>query len=284
VGTVCRSATGTCDVAESCTGVSAACPSDLFAPNGTPCNDANTCTNPDQCQSGVCTGPFDPTQCSDHYLCYKIKAPNFTTSPTVTLVDDFDGSVTASSLRPRQLCTPASKNGSPVTDSTTHLAAYSFRQSTPHTRRTFNSTDQFGTLSLSTIKPDTLLVPSNKDLNTTPTAPDNNAINVDHYKCYKAKVTAGTPKFVSVQVNVTDQFLSPAKVFVARKPKHFCTAVNKNGEGFKNQNARLVCYQVKAASGQPKLVRKTVFINNQFGPSPMTTVKERELCLPAVQN
>jgi hypothetical protein len=282
---VCRSAAGVCDVAESCTGTSAACPPDGFKPDNTPCDDNNICTNPDTCQSGVCTGPFDPTQCSQHYLCYKIKTPKFTTSPTVTLVDDFDGTVTATSLRGRQLCTPASKNGSPVTDSTTHLAAYSFRQSVPHTRQTLQSTDQFGTLSLTTIKPDYLLVPSNKDLNTTPPAPDNNAINVDHYKCYKVKVTPGTPRLPKgTQVHVSDQFLSPAKLFNVLKPKDFCNPVNKNGEGVKDPNGRLTCYQVKAATGQPRLARRTVFINNQFAPAVMSTIKENELCLPSIKN
>ena len=87
-----------------------------------------------------------------------------------------------------------------------------------------------------------------------------------------------------MQASVSDQFNSPAKLFDVRKPKHFCNPVNKNGEGFKDPNARLVCYQVKGAKGQPKHVRRTVFVNNQFAPAPMSTVKESELCLPAILN
>ena len=99
------------------------------------------------------------------------------------------------------------------------------------------------------------------------------------------KVTAGTPKFPKgVQVSVTDQFTAPPKLFDVRKPKHFCNPVDKNGEGVKNADARLVCYQVKGAKGQPRHVRRTVFVNNQFAPAPMTTIKESELCLPAVKN
>jgi len=29
-------------------------------------------------------------------------------------------------------------------------------------------------------------------------------------------------------------------------------------------------------------VRRNVFVNNQFGPETMTTIKERELCVPTV--
>jgi hypothetical protein len=55
-GTVCRSAVGACDVAESCDGASAGCPADQHQPNGTSCSDGNACTANESCQSGACTG------------------------------------------------------------------------------------------------------------------------------------------------------------------------------------------------------------------------------------
>jgi YVTN family beta-propeller protein len=54
-GTTCRSATGQCDAAETCTGASTACPPDLHQPDGTGCSDGDSCTNPDVCTGGVCT-------------------------------------------------------------------------------------------------------------------------------------------------------------------------------------------------------------------------------------
>ena len=54
--TVCRPQAGVCDVAENCTGTSGNCPPNAFKPNGTACNDANSCTSPDACQNGVCVG------------------------------------------------------------------------------------------------------------------------------------------------------------------------------------------------------------------------------------
>jgi hypothetical protein len=60
-GTVCRPAVGPCDAAETCTGVSAQCPSDRFAPAGTPCpDDGDSCTD-DECDAaGTCAHPRKP--------------------------------------------------------------------------------------------------------------------------------------------------------------------------------------------------------------------------------
>src|SRR5207244_3591231 len=58
-GTVCRAAAGGCDVAETCTGTSTACPADTKQPAGSACTaDANPCTL-DQCDGSTttCTHP-----------------------------------------------------------------------------------------------------------------------------------------------------------------------------------------------------------------------------------
>ncbi len=61
--TVCRPDAGQCDVADTCTGTDANCASDGFEADGTSCNDANVCTNTDQCVAGVCSG--DSMVCGD---------------------------------------------------------------------------------------------------------------------------------------------------------------------------------------------------------------------------
>jgi hypothetical protein len=53
-GAVCRVSAGACDVAETCTGLAAACPADEKQPNGTVCDDGNACTIGDTCQAGSC--------------------------------------------------------------------------------------------------------------------------------------------------------------------------------------------------------------------------------------
>jgi len=67
--TVCRAAANACDVAETCTGMSAMCPPDNKAPNGTVCSDGNACTQTDTCLAGTCTGA-NPVVCSASDQCH----------------------------------------------------------------------------------------------------------------------------------------------------------------------------------------------------------------------
>ena len=60
---VCRPDTGDCDVAETCTGAGADCPADVVEPDGSGCNDSNTCTISDACAGGACIG--DSNICGD---------------------------------------------------------------------------------------------------------------------------------------------------------------------------------------------------------------------------
>jgi hypothetical protein len=286
-GTECRAATGVCDVAEVCDGLSGTCPPDLILPDGTSCSDNNMCTGPDTCQSGECVGVSQPQNCADHYLCYKTKGGSFSTVSNVHLVDQFED-INADVKKVKTLCPPADKNGEGIIDSVTHLQAYQFRavSGTPSfIRRTHVQIDnQLGTYFVDAYKRDLLLVPTNKSLVGPTTPPDNGAIGVDHYKCYKAKTTPGTPKFPKTTVQIADQFTSPAKSIVLKKIKHLCTPVDKNGEGIKNPDAHLVCYQAKTAKGQPKHVRQTgVNTANQFGSLVVGTSKESEFCVPSLK-
>ena len=62
----CRASAGACDVAESCDGVNDACPADAHAPDGTSCDDGQSCTVLDVCAAGSCGG--DPITCGDGSL------------------------------------------------------------------------------------------------------------------------------------------------------------------------------------------------------------------------
>lgn len=64
-GELCRAAANECDLPESCTGDSLACPTDRKKTNGAPCtDDGNVCTN-DICQNGVCVHTPNTAQCAD---------------------------------------------------------------------------------------------------------------------------------------------------------------------------------------------------------------------------
>jgi hypothetical protein len=280
----CRPAVDNCDFAETCDGASAGCPPDFFQPNGTSCDDGTSCTGPDSCQGGVCTGEANADSCADDFLCYKVKAAALA-SMSVSLADQFETG-TATVRKVKYMCTPGDKNAEGVFDTTTHLVAYQIKSDIKHTRRTnVLIENQISALRVDTTKADLLLVPSNKDLTVDPPAPNLNIINVDHYKCYKIKVTPGTPRLPQgITVSVEDQFASPGKVFTLKKPKHLCAPVDKNGEGIKNPDAHLLCYSVKAASGQPKHVRQSgLHLNNQLGVSVLGTTKESELCIPSIK-
>jgi hypothetical protein len=86
-----------------------------------------------------------------------------------------------------------------------------------------------------------------------------------------------------VQALVDDQFTTGQKRFDVKRPVLFCTPANKNGEGIINPAAHMVCYQVKAARGEPRHARTNVFANDQFGPQTITTMRETLLCVPSTK-
>jgi hypothetical protein len=68
--TVCRAAAGACDVAECCTGTSAACPADRFASASTVCRPAaNDCDAAESCTGSSVTCPGNASR-PDLSLCY----------------------------------------------------------------------------------------------------------------------------------------------------------------------------------------------------------------------
>jgi hypothetical protein len=284
----CRPAVDACDVTEFCTGESDACPANVIIPEGASCNDGSPCTFDDRCFSGVCSGTPTPDTCIDDFLCYKVGitagTPPFTPIPSVNLVDDFENE-NHQVLKPRHLCTPANKNAEGTLDAVTHGKTYRLRGvpgSPRHVPQTnIKVTNQIGSIRLDTIRPDLLFVPTAKSLVSSPTPPNPASHRVDHYKCYKVRVTRGTPKFPdTVFVSATDQFTNTARQFRLKKPRHFCTAVDKNGEGVDNPLIHILCYSAKGRA--PKHQKQIgVFVNNQFGPLRVNTIKEHELCIPS---
>lgn len=203
----------------------------------------------------------------------------------VTLTDQFETAVFEVKKRDR-LYNPANKNDEEINDPNTHLVGYKIKRvkgQPKHEKQTnILVEDQFGQLFVDTQKPGCLLVPSLKDL--VSEIPDENVpgdFPLDHFKCYKVKVTKGTPGFPEgIQAFVVDQFGQP-KLFDVKKPTMLCTPVDK-GEGRKNPEAHLMCYAVKPAEGQLEHVKVLgIHVNNQFGPLQLDTKKEEELCVPS---
>jgi hypothetical protein len=238
----------------------------------------------------ACTPPLD--SCLDDFTCYKSwvtkDTPAFTPVSAVSLVDQFE-TATVTVNRPLMLCAPANKNDEGVVDEETHLLAYLIKKQTPkHIKRgTIRVTNQLEEIRVDTVKPEMLLVPTAKTLTQPgPPPPNPGDHGVDHYKCYRVRVTPGTPlPAQDRKVSMSDQFTSPAKLLTLRKPRHLCLPVDKNGEGIKNPQANLLCYAARRARGEPKhLRREGVFVNNQFGPLRVNTIKEQEFCIPSIKS
>jgi hypothetical protein len=259
------------------------------APDGTPCDDAQACSFPDSCQAGVCSGPTDIDSCVGHFLCYKSRASSpFDRIPSVHLADQLDAGV-FDIVKPKHLCTPTDANGGGIGDGATHLRSYQIRRTAGSPAfvplNAIEIVNQIGTIVLDALTPEVLLVPAAMDLVTIPSPPNPTAHAVDHYKCYKVRVTKGTPKLPrGVEVLVADEFTSPAKRLLVSKVRHLCVPVDQNGEGIRNPAATLVCYLARPASGQPRHQRRTVFVSDQLGPGTVETLKEDELCIPSLMN
>jgi hypothetical protein len=287
-GTVCRAAASPCDAAETCTGSNVLCPADVFQPNGTPCTDASPCTDDDACFQGVCVGTQDLDACLDDFIFYKAKntpqTPRFTPISALPLVDQFEtGNVDVS--RPRGFMTPADKNGEGTNDAATHMIAYKIkpvRGSPRHVPKNVRIENQLGPLFLTTQRAEFLLVPTAKSLTGEPPEPPYSSHEVDHYKCYRARVTIGAPKFPeNVTVLATDQFRTAQGTFRLDKVRHLCNPVDKDGEGIKNPTGHFVCY---TARGIPRSTRaRGLYANNQFGPGRFDTQGEQELCIPSTK-
>ena len=188
--------------------------------------------------------------------------------------------------KPTLLCAPADRDASGITDSVTSLERYRLqreRGASRFRRGTHRVATSLGTLSLDTIKPDQLLVPTAQSALGQPTAPDATH-QVDRYKCYKVRVTRKTPKLpYDLQVTVTDVLSSPGRRFKVKPPTRLCLAITDELARLHNPDGHLLCYPVKLVRGEPKHARQRgLHLANDLGPTRVDTARESELCVPAV--
>jgi hypothetical protein len=212
----------------------------------------------------------------DHFQCYEIK-PGAMPPTTVTVQDQFG--VQALTLRfPHRLCAPANKNGEGVSQDFQHLVGYETLR-TPFTKVTgFPVTNQFGTITIDLTRRDVLMVPTAKSLVAPP--PPLQPPTIDHFQCYRAARSAGSPKFAKINVTVADQFESVNLTLL--NPYRVCVPANKNGEDptAPSHPDLLLCYKAKSST---KFGTTLAHINNQFGPDDGTLIHRRELCVPSLE-
>lgn len=102
-------------------------------------------------------------------------------------------------------------------------------------------------------------------------------LTVDHFKCYQARITRTTPKFVPRTVNLADQFETVDTL--VRKPATLCNPVSKNAEPVIDSTAHLTCYATKDVR-TARFAKRDVIVTNQFGEQRLTVQKPYQLCVP----
>ncbi|MBW2373533.1 MAG: hypothetical protein JRF70_13455 [Deltaproteobacteria bacterium] len=233
--------------------------------------------------AGLCTGvsPFH---------CYSVKESKGTDkfqARTVNLDDDLEDK-DFEAKKPVALCNPVNVSSPvltiPALDLDEHLKAYAIKEAKGEPKHVkvqgidLLVPNLLIVSSVDTSKPDRLLVPSTKSI-IVPLSDTTH--NIDHYKCYKAKTSKGTPKFVGAFFSSQDQF-EPAKGYDLKKITRVCLPVDKDGEGIINPGWNLLCFSAKPTKGEEKHEARTrIHTNNQFGPEVLDTKKEDDLCLPA---
>ena len=161
----------------------------------------------------TCPAFTDPDLCIDDFNCYRAivteGTERFQRIEGVQLDDQFENA-TVTVMRPFHLCTPTNKNEDGTIDADTHLDSYIIRRQSPaHIQRgAIRLTNELEEIRVDTIRPDMLLVPTGKSLVLpAPPTPNPSFHHVDHYKCYRVRVSRGTPKAaVDRKITIKDQF------------------------------------------------------------------------------
>ncbi len=203
------------------------------------------------------------------------------------LKDAFDPNGVAHNLRgPRRLCISASANGASVVDAGTQLVGYRAkrkRSGQPEQPKVSGLTvvNKFGRVELDTIRVDEVRIPANQDLNNPTSAPDADAIRLDHYKCHRVRETPGSGPFSATTAQITDPFEDT--LYDVKKPWRLCAPMDQDGAGFKNSLGYQLCYKVRPAPGQPGHTKhKRVHTTDEFGPLLLNTFRADEVCVPSV--
>lgn len=226
----------------------------------------------------------------DSYLCYKAalargeeKLPRGT---TVALADQIvPGPIDFSVTKATTLCNPASVDGSTVIEASAHREGFAVKRvpGSPRYAKANQATgDRFAHRNLSLNQETTELVPSSKVLGAGG-APPYTLTTVDHYKCYRATLAKGSPKFIApAPPTVVDEFYPGGQTFTLKKPTKFCDPVAADGSTINEPGASLVCYGVKLPPGT-RFTKTTVSTSNpDLGDDVLVATAVSELCVPAV--
>jgi hypothetical protein len=237
--------------------------------------------------SSIAGAPDDP------YLCYRARStPRFDALPSVSLADAFE-SVAFEVSKRGLLCNPAAIGHEGAERADVHLLDYRIRRAgnaAKHVRQTgVVVRSALGTHSYDTVKEAGLLVPSSTS-SAGPVDPLVSGLHdVDRYKCYKVKPTKGVPRLDKrTTLEVGDEFGVRAVHQMIRGTR-LCLAADEDGRGIKRPTGHLMCHRARRAKGEPAHAvvvglhaNNEIELGNAPGTAVLDTIKEMELCLPAV--
>lgn len=233
----------------------------------------------------------------DSYLCYKASLakgqPKFAASSSA-LTDPLGGPQGFDVKSIASICAPSDVNGTGVGTPQVHEEGFKIAASPPAPKFAKSNhviTDEFGQRTLTITGPAALLDVTPQAIGTTTPSPfssdPTSDPNVNRFKCYKASLAKGQPKFVAPPPpTVTDALFPSGQALQLVKIAGLCLPVDKDGEtpGAGARAARLVCYQAKLPKGSPKFVQRIVATNGaDFGPHTLVAKGVKELCVSAIE-
>jgi len=225
----------------------------------------------------------------DAYLCYKATlAKGETPLPQGTTASLSDAIVAGPQSfdvkRATTICNPASVNTSSAIEPNAHQEGYQVKRpagAAKFAKGLVTTSDQYASRNLLLSQESSLLVPSSAVLGSGG-APAYGLTTVDHYKCYKAGLAKGSPKFMApAPPTVSDLFYPGGQSFVVKKPSRYCEPVAADGSAVNFPASKLVCYGVKLPPGN-KFPKTLVSTNNlDLGTDVLLATAVGELCVPA---
>ena len=225
----------------------------------------------------------------DAYLCFKatlVRGTEPLPSGTTTSLSDevAPGPLTFDVRKAASFCTPVSVNGSTVVEPDAHQEGFSIKRikgSPKFAKALVSTSDPFGSRNLFLTQETSLLVPSSA-VGGNSGAPPYVLTTVDHYKCYRANLAKGSPRWVApASPTVSGLFYPIGQDLVLKRPTRYCEPVSADGSTINAPEAKLVCYGAKLPPGV-KYPKYGVSVNNpDFGEDLLGTTAIGELCVPA---
>jgi len=248
------------------------------------------CLKSDDGQAGTCITRPPPSFVNpavDHMAMYNIKAPKFTKT-TVQLQDEFyrysganqaDPSPhTVDVIKPRTLAAPVVKTppGGSVSNPDGFLKCYSIKQNgSKFNRANHQIGDQFGSKTVTLIRPEQLCTPAKKDAQATPTG-------LNNYECYRAKSLTLQSKR---DIGLSGGAFADSPEAQTSKLRMLCApvkvAAGAGADAIQDPDAFLACYSVSKTAGANAI---GVTLDGRFGvETPVKVSKPRKFCNPAVR-